>query len=191
MKGSVSYLRLDGSVPATQRFAIARRFDADPSIEVLLLTTHVGGLGLNLTAADVVVFLEHDWNPQRDLQAMDRAHRLGQTRSVAVYRLLTRHTLEARIMSLQRFKLDLANAVVTADNASMASMDTGTMLELFTTDKKAPATAAAAAAAAAKAAEGGARGGAAAVLAGLEQLWDEAQYAEEFAVDAFVAKMGV
>ena len=191
MKGSVSYLRLDGSVPATQRFAIARRFDADPSIEVLLLTTHVGGLGLNLTAADVVVFLEHDWNPQRDLQAMDRAHRLGQTRSVAVYRLLTRHTLEARIMSLQRFKLDLANAVVTADNASMASMDTGTMLELFTTDKEAPATAAAAAAAAAKAAEGGARGGAAAVLAGLEQLWDEAQYAEEFAVDAFVAKMGV
>ena len=191
MRGAVSYLRLDGSVPSAERFAVARRFDADPSIEVLLLTTHVGGLGLNLTAADVVVFLEHDWNPQRDLQAMDRAHRLGQTRSVAVYRLLTRHTLEARIMSLQRFKLDLANAVVTADNASMASMDTGTMLDLFTADKEAPATAAAAAKAAEAAAEAGGRGGAAAVLAGLEALWDEAQYAEEFAVDAFVAKMGI
>jgi ERCC4-related helicase len=55
---------------------------------VLLLTTHVGGLGLNLTSADTVVFLEHDWNPMKDLQAMDRAHRIGQTRTVNVYRLL-------------------------------------------------------------------------------------------------------
>lgn len=56
--------------------------------QVLLLTTHVGGLGLNLTSADTVVFLEHDWNPMKDLQAMDRAHRIGQTRTVNVYRLL-------------------------------------------------------------------------------------------------------
>lgn len=54
------------------------RFNNDPSIDVLLLTTHVGGLGLNLTGADTVVFVEHDWNPMRDLQAMDRAHRIGQ-----------------------------------------------------------------------------------------------------------------
>jgi TATA-binding protein-associated factor len=57
-------------------------------LQVLLLTTHVGGLGLNLTSADTVVFLEHDWNPMKDLQAMDRAHRIGQTRTVNVYRLL-------------------------------------------------------------------------------------------------------
>jgi TATA-binding protein-associated factor len=57
-------------------------------VQVLLLTTHVGGLGLNLTSADTVVFLEHDWNPMKDLQAMDRAHRIGQTRTVNVYRLL-------------------------------------------------------------------------------------------------------
>lgn len=56
------------------------RFNNDPSIDVLLLTTHVGGLGLNLTGADTVVFVEHDWNPMRDLQAMDRAHRIGQVR---------------------------------------------------------------------------------------------------------------
>ena len=64
----------------------------------LLLTTHVGGLGLNLTGADTVIFVEHDWNPSRDLQAMDRAHRLGQRRIVTVYRLITRGTLEEKIM---------------------------------------------------------------------------------------------
>ncbi len=64
-------------------------------------------------------------------QAMDRAHRLGQTRTVNVYRLLTRGTLEERIMGLQRFKLDVANAVVNTDNASLASMDTSQILHLF------------------------------------------------------------
>ena len=58
--------------------SLSLRFNNDPSIDVLLLTTHVGGLGLNLTGADTVVFVEHDWNPMRDLQAMDRAHRIGQ-----------------------------------------------------------------------------------------------------------------
>ena len=62
---------------------------------------------------------------------MDRAHRLGQTRTVNVYRLLTRGTLEERIMGLQRFKLDVANAVVNTDNASLASMDTSQILDLF------------------------------------------------------------
>jgi TATA-binding protein-associated factor len=67
MKG-VTYLRLDGSVETEKRFDIVKAFNADPTIDVLLLTTHVGGLGLNLTAADTVVFMEHDWNPMRDLQ---------------------------------------------------------------------------------------------------------------------------
>lgn len=57
------------SVEAKKRFGIVQRFNGDPTIEVLLLTTHVGGLGLNLTAADTVIFLEHDWNPMKDLQA--------------------------------------------------------------------------------------------------------------------------
>lgn len=61
------------------------RFNNDPSIDVLLLTTHVGGLGLNLTGADTVVFVEHDWNPMRDLQAMDRAHRIGQVLLLAAH----------------------------------------------------------------------------------------------------------
>lgn len=95
---SVSYLRLDGSVAPGQRQALVQRFNADPSIDVLLLTTQVGGLGLNLTGADTVIFVEHDWNPMKDLQAMDRAHRIGQKKVVNVYRLITRGTLEEKIM---------------------------------------------------------------------------------------------
>lgn len=81
------------------------RFNNDPSIDVLLLTTQVGGLGLNLTGADTVIFVEHDWNPMKDLQAMDRAHRIGQRKVVNVYRLITRGTLEEKIMGyeLSRF----------------------------------------------------------------------------------------
>ena len=63
------------SVEARARFGLVQRFNADPSIPVMLLTTHVGGLGLNLTAADTVVFLEHDWNPMNDLQARPRHNR--------------------------------------------------------------------------------------------------------------------
>ena len=94
----VTYLRLDGGVDAKDRFGIVEKFNADPTIDLLLLTTHVGGLGLNLTGADTVIFVEHDWNPMKDLQAMDRAHRLGQKRVVNVYRLITKNTLEEKIM---------------------------------------------------------------------------------------------
>jgi TATA-binding protein-associated factor len=95
---SVQYLRLDGGVEATKRQDIVNRFNTDPSYDVLLLTTSVGGLGLNLTGADTVIFVEHDWNPQKDIQAMDRAHRIGQKKVVNVYRLITRGTLEEKIL---------------------------------------------------------------------------------------------
>ena len=143
---TVSYMRLDGSVPPGSRHGIVSKFNHDPSIDVLLLTTKgtvrdllfwcwiwiiVGGLGLNLTGADTVIFMEHDWNPQMDLQAMDRAHRIGQKKTVNVYRLITRNTVEEKIMSLQRFKLNIANTLVTTDNSSMNTMSTGQILDLF------------------------------------------------------------
>lgn len=95
---SVQALRLDGSVEATKRQNIVNQFNTDPSYDVLLLTTSVGGLGLNLTGADTVIFVENDWNPQKDIQAMDRAHRIGQKKVVNVYRLITRGTLEEKIL---------------------------------------------------------------------------------------------
>ncbi|KAA8492942.1 TATA-binding protein-associated factor [Porphyridium purpureum] len=128
---SVSFMRLDGSVEVSKRHGIVTRFNADPTIDVLLLTTQVGGLGLNLTGADTVVFLEHDWNPAKDLQAMDRAHRMGQKRTVNVYRLITRGSLEEKVLGLQRFKQHVANTVINKSNASLAGMNTGQLLELF------------------------------------------------------------
>ncbi|KAG8763280.1 TATA-binding protein-associated factor mot1 [Ceratobasidium sp. 428] len=128
---SVTYMRLDGSTPANQRHGVVQTFNSDPSIDCLLLTTSVGGLGLTLTGADTVIFVEHDWNPMKDLQAMDRAHRLGQKKVVNVYRLITKGTLEEKIMGLQRFKLNIANSVITQQNSGLASMDTDQVLDLF------------------------------------------------------------
>ncbi|KAG6003671.1 hypothetical protein E4U54_000646 [Claviceps lovelessii] len=135
---SVSHLRLDGSVEANKRQDIVNKFNSDPSYDVLLLTTSVGGLGLNLTGADTVIFVEHDWNPQKDLQAMDRAHRIGQKKVVNVYRLITRGTLEEKILSLQRFKIDVASTVVNQQNAGLSTMDTDQILDLFSLGDSGP-----------------------------------------------------
>lgn len=78
-----------------------------PDIFVFLLSTRAGGLGINLTAADTVIFYDHDWNPSNDAQAMDRAHRLGQTRQVTVYRLITKGTIDERIVQLASVKKDV------------------------------------------------------------------------------------
>ncbi|XP_029465800.1 TATA-binding protein-associated factor 172 [Rhinatrema bivittatum] len=177
---SVAYLRLDGSIPAGQRHSIVARFNNDPSIDVLLLTTHVGGLGLNLTGADTVVFVEHDWNPMRDLQAMDRAHRIGQKRVVNVYRLITRGTLEEKIMGLQKFKMSIANTVISQENASLQSMGTDQLLDLFTLDKdgkveKADTSTAASGKATMKS-----------ILDNLGELWSQDQYDSEYSLDNFM-----
>lgn len=83
-------------------------FYARNDIFVFILSTRAGGLGINLTAADTVVFYDHDWNPSNDAQAMDRAHRLGQTRQVTVYRLITKGTIDERIVQLARVKKDVS-----------------------------------------------------------------------------------
>jgi TATA-binding protein-associated factor len=120
---NISWLRLDGSIESSRRGAIVSKFNTDPTIDVLLLTTRVGGLGLNLTSADTVIFMSHDWNPSADLQAMDRAHRIGQTKCVNVYRLITRGTIEDKIMNLQQFKMNISRAVVNRENTSFKSLD--------------------------------------------------------------------
>ncbi|KAF9571268.1 TATA-binding protein-associated factor mot1 [Mortierella alpina] len=195
---SVSYMRLDGAVDASRRHGIVQKFNADPSIDLLLLTTHVGGLGLNLTGADTVIFVEHDWNPMKDLQAMDRAHRLGQKKVVNVYRLISKGTLEEKIMGLQKFKLNIANTVINQQNSGIQSMGTDQILDLFQISgedesdakkrKKGKGVSDAGA-------NGGGEGGSGAdqkmstknVLESLENLWDEKQYEEEYNLDSFIA----
>jgi TATA-binding protein-associated factor len=73
----IKYLTLSGSMSSKERVETVDTFNSNTSYKILLLTTSVGGLGLTLTGADVVIFMEHDWNPMKDLQAMDRAHRIG------------------------------------------------------------------------------------------------------------------
>ncbi|KAG9561000.1 SNF2 family DNA-dependent ATPase domain-containing protein, partial [Aureobasidium melanogenum] len=198
MLPSVTFSRLDGSVEASKRQDIVNRFNSDPSIDCLLLTTSVGGLGLNLTGADTVIFVEHDWNPQKDLQAMDRAHRIGQKKVVNVYRLITRGTLEEKILSLQRFKIDVASTVVNQQNAGLGSMQTDQILDLFNMgdtegapsleDK--PRDPNAIDEADAVDAEGNVREkGKKGILDELSELWDEKQYEEEFNLDGFLSTM--
>mmetsp|Transcript_21018 Transcript_21018/g.49753 ORF Transcript_21018/g.49753 Transcript_21018/m.49753 type:complete len:194 (-) Transcript_21018:12-593(-) len=187
---SVTYLRMDGGTPNARRFEMQQQFNGDPTIDVLLLTTHVGGLGLNLTGADTVIFVEHDWNPMRDLQAMDRAHRIGQKNVVNVYRLITKGTLEEKIMGLQRFKLSIANSIVNEDNASLKNMDTAQLLDLFSpTDAGGTGKEVKEEKAESSTEEKAGTGKLAAVLQNLEELWDEEQYNEAFNVDSFVASL--
>ncbi|ELA41049.1 uncharacterized protein VICG_01931 [Vittaforma corneae ATCC 50505] len=123
-------LRLDGSVPVGQRGEVVNKFNTE-AVPYLFLTTSIGGLGLNLTAADVVIFYEHDWNPFNDLQAMDRAHRLGQKRTVNVFRLICKNTVEEKVMNYQNFKLYVANSIITQQNNEIQKMDTKDILERF------------------------------------------------------------
>jgi hypothetical protein len=83
------------------------------------------------TGADTVIFLEHDWNPHADLQSMDRAHRIGQTKTVNVYKLVTTDSIEEKIMKLQDIKLAMSQAIVNTDNSTLFSMGTDRLLDIF------------------------------------------------------------
>lgn len=121
----VTYRRLDGQFSLAKRADIVQHFNDDPSINVLLLTTSLGGLGLTLTGADTVIFLEHSWNPFVDIQAMDRAHRIGQKRTVRIFRLIMESSLEEHIVNLQEFKKQVATTVVQNSDAQ-SSMNANT-----------------------------------------------------------------
>ncbi|PWW75038.1 hypothetical protein C7212DRAFT_352948 [Tuber magnatum] len=187
---SVSYLRMDGGTEARRRQDIVTKFNGDPSIDVLLLTTHVGGLGLNLTGADTVIFVEHDWNPQKDMQAMDRAHRIGQKKVVNVYRLVTRGTLEEKIMSLQRFKLDVASTVVNQQNAGLATMETDQILDLFNVGDTEVVSKPAAEEDMVDDTTGKViTKGSKKLLDGIGELWDDSQYNDEYDLNNFIATL--
>ena len=92
-------------------------FQSSNDIPLFLLTTRSGGLGINLSAADTVILYDSDWNPQQDIQAMDRVHRLGQKRDVAVYRLITLGTLDVQLLRIAEEKRKLERIVTHHDRA--------------------------------------------------------------------------
>ena len=108
----ITYLRLDGSTAPVMRQQHGERFNRDPRVTAMLLSTRAGGIGLNLIGADTVIFYDADWNPAMDLQAQDRCHRIGQTRPVTVYRLITTNSVEAGILRTARQRKKLNNLVI-------------------------------------------------------------------------------
>ncbi|HMN45408.1 MAG TPA: DEAD/DEAH box helicase [Povalibacter sp.] len=116
----ITYEYLDGRT--RDRQACVQRFQSDPDCKLFLISLKAGGVGLNLTAAQYVFLLDPWWNPAVEAQAIDRAHRIGQTQQVFAYRLIARDTVEEKILELQTSKRDLADAIVNADNASIRNL---------------------------------------------------------------------
>ncbi|KAM5472326.1 putative ATPase [Microsporum audouinii] len=104
--------RIDGAIAQADRQEQINAFNQDPDYRIFLLSTRAGGQGINLTAADTVILFDSDWNPQQDLQAQDRAHRIGQTKPVIVYRLATRGTVEQTLLERAGSKRRLEKLVI-------------------------------------------------------------------------------
>ena len=114
------YCRIDGSTDHEERIKAIDEYNAPDSTKfIFLLTTRAGGLGINLTSADVVILYDSDWNPQADLQAMDRAHRIGQKKQVKVFRLVTDNSVEEKILERATQKLRLDQLVIQANKSSI------------------------------------------------------------------------
>ena len=110
-KRKYTYFRMDGSTQIADRRDMINEFQTNPKIFAFLLSTRAGGLGVNLTGADTVIFYDNDWNPTMDAQATDRAHRIGQTKVVSVYRLITADTIEERVLKRAKQKQNVQATV--------------------------------------------------------------------------------
>jgi helicase SRCAP/SWR1 len=106
------YLRLDGATKIEQRQILTDRFNNDPRILAFILSSRSGGLGINLTGADTVIFYDLDWNPAMDAQCQDRCHRIGQTRDVHIYRFVSEYTIEANILRKSNQKRLLDDVII-------------------------------------------------------------------------------
>jgi len=116
------YCRIDGGTAHEDRIAAIDEYNKPGSDRfVFLLTTRAGGLGINLTTADIVILYDSDWNPQADLQAMDRAHRIGQTKQVVVYRFVTDNAIEEKVLERAAQKLRLDQLVIQQGRAQIAA----------------------------------------------------------------------
>ncbi|KAM9091991.1 chromatin-remodeling ATPase INO80 isoform 3-T3 [Megaptera novaeangliae] len=131
-----TYMRLDGSSKISERRDMVADFQTRNDIFVFLLSTRAGGLGINLTAADTVIFYDSDWNPTVDQQAMDRAHRLGQTKQVTVYRLICKGTIEERILQRAKEKSEIQRMVISGGNFKPDTLKPKEVVSLLLDDEE-------------------------------------------------------
>lgn len=125
------YLRLDGSTRVEQRQVLMERFNGDKRIFCFILSTRSGGVGINLTGADTVIFYDSDWNPTMDAQAQDRCHRIGQTRDVHIYRLVSEKTIEVNILKKANQKRMLSDMAIEGGNFTTTYFKSSTIKDLF------------------------------------------------------------
>ncbi|KAL8746704.1 MAG: hypothetical protein Q9184_007709, partial [Pyrenodesmia sp. 2 TL-2023] len=126
------YNRIDGSTAHEDRIAAIDQYNAPDSEKfIFLLTTRAGGLGINLTSADIVILYDSDWNPQADLQAQDRAHRIGQTKQVYVYRFVTEQAIEEKVLERAAQKMRLDQLVIQQGRAQQAAKQAASKDELL------------------------------------------------------------
>ena len=128
-KEGIDYCYLDGST--TDRAKVVEKFQSNVAIPVFLISLKAGGVGLNLTGADTVIHFDPWWNPAVEDQATDRAHRIGQTKVVTSYKLITRDTVEEKILTLQNRKREIIQATIGGEEEFTASLSWEEIQELL------------------------------------------------------------
>ncbi|MBR5578441.1 MAG: SWF/SNF helicase family protein [Lachnospiraceae bacterium] len=129
-KAKIDYFKITGETPKQKRVETVNTFNGDTT-PVFLISLKAGGTGLNLTGADVVIHYDPWWNQAAQNQATDRAHRIGQTKTVTVYKLIAKNTIEEKIVKIQESKKDLADAILSGENGSITQMNKEEIMELL------------------------------------------------------------
>ncbi|XP_052172511.1 protein PHOTOPERIOD-INDEPENDENT EARLY FLOWERING 1 isoform X2 [Diospyros lotus] len=133
-----TYMRLDGSTQPEERQTLMQRFNTNPKIFLFILSTRSGGVGINLVGADTVIFYDSDWNPAMDQQAQDRCHRIGQTREVHIYRLISQSTIEENILKKANQKRALDDLVIQSGGYNTEFFKKLDPMELFSGHQTVP-----------------------------------------------------
>ncbi|XP_044486357.1 protein PHOTOPERIOD-INDEPENDENT EARLY FLOWERING 1 isoform X4 [Mangifera indica] len=133
-----TYMRLDGSTQPEERQTLMQRFNTNPKIFLFILSTRSGGVGINLVGADTVIFYDSDWNPAMDQQAQDRCHRIGQTREVHIYRLISQSTIEENILKKANQKRALDDLVIQSGGYNTEFFKKLDPMELFSGHRTLP-----------------------------------------------------
>jgi len=131
---NIRYETLTGETPSDKRQAKVDRFNMNANIPVFLISLKAGGTGLNLTGADYVILYDPWWNPASEDQAADRAHRIGQKKTVFVYRLVAKGTVEEKIMRLKDRKQDLVDSIISADRSVGKMLSFEDLKDILTPD---------------------------------------------------------
>ena len=126
----ILYYRLDGSTKSEQRTRLVNAFNEN-NVPVFLISLKAGGTGLNLTGADIVIHYDPWWNAAAQNQATDRAHRIGQTHTVTVYKLIARHTIEEKILELQENKKALSDQILSEEGVTASQLTKEELLQIL------------------------------------------------------------